>query len=111
LGILVFGAEKVEEEAEYLKRNLLTATKRVMVSANPHTRSTWKSAKRVLEATGTHVNPLKRRIESFQAKLGHRTEMLVPRIEIRMRKALAAIIDNMIGLLEKVERRLDRSVG
>ena len=109
MGVLVFGAEKVEKGFKQLERHFLVITKSARVGTDAQIRSTWKNAKQYLEASGIHVSPLERKIESFQAQLGNRTEKLVSKIEMRLRKALALVLHGMIALLENAGRRLDSS--
>ena len=107
LGFLVFGPEKVEKGFKKLERRFLEVTENAKVWTDTRIRSTWKNKKQYLEASGINVSALERNIESFQAQLGHVTEKLVSRIEMRLKKALAFVLHRMITLLENVGRRLD----
>lgn len=58
MGILVVGAERVDEWVEQLKRKFLTMKEKAKVSVDPHMRSSWKITKHYLGANGIDLSPI-----------------------------------------------------
>ncbi len=108
MGILVLGAQKVEEGARYLKTNLQDITQESRARAEPRLRAAWKQARSSLEGKGGHLRPVRRKVEDLRDQLSHHATKSLEEVETRARKALKRMIENTIDELEKVKRSLER---
>lgn len=108
LGILVDGAQKVEEGVHYLKVNLQDITQETRARAKPRLRATWKHARSSLEGKGGHLRPVRRKVENLRDQLSHHPTMSLDDAETRARKTLKRMIENTIDELEKVKRSRER---
>ena len=108
MGILVDGAQKVEEGAHYLNTNLQDITQETRARAEPSLRATWKHARRSLESKEGQLRPVRRKVEDLRDQLSHRTAMSIDKAETLAKLALKQMIENTIDELEKVKRSLER---
>lgn len=102
MGLLVSGAEKIEEGMEHLKRNLRLLTKETKARTDPHVESAWKGARSSVEGAKAEIKPLLQKVE-YQSKA------FLDRAEVRARYMVMDVIDGTIQELEKIKRELERS--
>lgn len=107
MGILVVGAERVEEGVDHLRRNLVGMTQETRNKADPRIRSRWKQVHSSLEGAELKLRPIVRRFKPASEKLERDTRVLVERAQIRTRVFLSRMIGSTIAGLETIKRNLD----
>ncbi len=108
MGILVDGAQNVEEAVHYLRTNLEDIAQETRVRAEPRLRATWMRARNSLEGKSDHLKPVRRKVENLRDQLSHHSTVALDKAETRARRTLKRMIENTIDELEKVKRSLER---
>ncbi len=108
MGILVDGAQKVEEGVEHLKTNLQEITRETRARAEPRLKASWKHARNSLDHKGGRFRPVRRRFHTIRHQLRHHRGVTLDRAETRARMTLKHMIENAIDELEKMKRSLER---
>lgn len=104
MGILVEGAQRVEESVEHLKTNLQETRAR----AEPQLRASWKHARSSLGHKRSSFRPMRRKVDTIRHHLRHHSGVTLDRAETRARLTLKHMIENAIDELEKMKRSLER---
>ncbi len=109
MGILVSGAERVEQEVEQLKRNFKNFTMEKGAGTGARLGLGGNTTKGFMKSAQTRLELMNRKAQPFLNQLEHDTRTLLHRINVRARMLLLDTIDRTIVELDRARQRLRNS--